>query len=118
MLRDQQATKLLQPQSFDFSLHHRIATASFPQPSLSICYRISCYPEQTLHGCRESQKGWKGPLEIIQSNLPAKADSLEQVTQEGVQEGPECLQRRLLTLSEQPVLVLRQPQRKEDFSQV
>lgn len=92
MLRDQQATKLLQPHSFN-------------------------YPEQTLHRCRESQKGWKGPLEIIQSNLPAKADSLEQVTQEGVQEGPECLQRRLLTLSEQLVLVLRQPQRK-DFSQV
>uniref|UniRef100_A0A669R0L7 Ig-like domain-containing protein n=1 Tax=Phasianus colchicus TaxID=9054 RepID=A0A669R0L7_PHACC len=41
-------------------------------PSLLTPSAISCYPEQILHGCRESQtiKGWKGPLEIIQSILP------------------------------------------------
>ena len=40
----------------------------------------------------KKNKGWEGPLEIIQSNLPAKADSLEQVTWESIQEGLESVQ--------------------------
>lgn len=48
------------------------------------------------HSCR----GWKGPLEIIESNRPAKVGAQQQVTQVGVQRGLEYLQsRRLQPLS-------------------
>ena len=57
----------------------------------------------------ESQncRGWKGPLEIIESNPPAKAGSLDQVPQVCIQAGLELLQRRRLhNPSGQPVPVL------------
>ena len=57
----------------------------------------------------ESQncRGWKGPLEIIKFNPLAKAGSLQQVAQVGIQVGLESyLQRRLHHLSGQPVTVL------------
>jgi len=46
----------------------------------------------------ESQncRGWKGALEIIKSNPPAKAGFLDQVAQVGIQEGLEYLQGRRL----------------------
>lgn len=69
----------------------------------------------------ESQNfsGWKGPLEITQSKLPAKTDCLQKVAQETVQTGSEYLQkRRLHNLSGKPVPVLCCPHSKEDFSQV
>ena len=56
-----------------------------------------------MQNCR----GWKGLLEIIQSNPPAKAGSLDQAAQMGIQVDLERLQRRLHTLSVQPVPVLR-----------
>jgi len=43
---------------------------------------------QEKHKITQNHRGWKGPLEIIQSNPTAKADSLEQVAQVGVQLGP------------------------------
>ena len=60
----------------------------------------------------ESQncRGWKGPPEIIQSNPPAKASSLDQATPVGIQAGLECLQRRRIhNLPGQPVPVLCHP---------
>lgn len=57
---------------------------------------ISAFP-LALKGT-ESQNcmGWKGPQEIIKSNPPAKANSLQQVAQVGIQTGLEYLQRRRL----------------------
>ena len=63
----------------------------------------------------ESQnfRGWKGPLKIHQSNPPAKAGSLEQVTQKSIQVSFKCLQRRRLHhLSKQPVPLLCKPPSK------
>ena len=60
----------------------------------------------------ESQncRGWNRPLEIIESNPPAKAGSLDQVAQVGVQAGVDYLQRRRLhNLSGQPVPALHDP---------
>ena len=69
--------------------------------------------EKHLHiGKSVSQNcsGWKGLLEIIKYNPPAKASSLDQVAQVGAQMGPECLQRRRLhNLSGQPIPVLHHP---------
>ena len=65
---------------------------------------------QHAHRITESQncRGWKGPLEIIETNPPAKAGSLHQVAQVGVQARLEYLQRRRLhNLPGQPVPVLR-----------
>ena len=56
----------------------------------------------------QNRRGRKGPPEIIESNPPAKAGSLHQVTQVRVQVGLEYLQRRRLhNLPGQPVPVLR-----------
>ena len=41
-------------------------------------------------------KGWKRPLKIIQSNLTAKAGSLEQSAQKSIQTDLQYLQRRRL----------------------
>ena len=56
----------------------------------------------------ESQNcwGWKRSSEIIESNPPANAGSLQQVAQVGVQTGLEYLQRRLHNPSGQPVPAL------------
>jgi len=54
----------------------------------------------------QNHKGWKGPLETIESNPPAKAGSLQQVAQAGLQVDPEYLQTRSLhNLSGQAVPV-------------
>jgi len=61
----------------------------------------------------QNYRGWKGPEEIIESNTTAKAGSLQQVAQEGVQMGLEYPHRRLHNLSGQPVPVLYHPYCKE-----
>lgn len=49
---------------------------------------------------------WEGPLELLQSNLPAQVGSLEHFAQDCVQTAFEYLQeRRLQRLSGQPVPV-------------
>ena len=63
--------------------------------------------------------GWKGPLEIIQSNAPAKAGSLDQAAQVGIQVGLKCLQRRRLHyISGQPVPVLCHPYCEEVLTHI
>ena len=58
----------------------------------------------------QNHRGWKGPQEIIKSNTSAEADTLQLVTQVGIQNGLEYLhQRRFHSLSGQPVLVLHHP---------
>ena len=72
-------------------------------------------------GITESQncRGWKGPLAIIESTPPAKAGSLDQVAQVGVQVGLECLQRRRLhNLSGQPIPVLCHPYCEEVLTHI
>ena len=78
-------------------------------------------PLSRQHIFTESQnyRGWNGHQEIIGSNAPAKAGSLEQVAQVGVQMGLECLQRRgLHNLPGQPVRVLHHPHCEEVLSHV
>jgi len=63
-------------------------TAAWPSPIKETIkeanFRTLESLQQNYHPCRNSQnhRGWKGPLEIIESNPPAKAGSLQQVTQE------------------------------------
>ena len=67
----------------------------------------------------QNHMGWKGPLEIIETNPPAKAGSLHQVAQVGVQARLEYLQRRRLhNLPGQPVPVLRHPHREEVLTHI
>ena len=64
----------------------------------------------------ESQncRGWKGPQVIIESKPPAKAGSLEQITQVGIQTDLKYFRRRRLhNLSGQLVPVLHHPYYKE-----
>ena len=69
---------------------------------------LTCFTES------QSGSGWKGSLEIIQSNPLPKQVHLEQVAQDRVQAGFEYYQRRRLHKpSGQPVPVLCHPQRKE-----
>lgn len=73
------------------------------------------------YGITESQncRGWKGPQKIIGSNTPAKAGSLEQAAQVGVQTHLKYLQRRRLhSLPGQPVPVLRHPHCEEVLSHI
>jgi len=57
-------------------------------------------PRKDSQNCRV----WKWPLKIMESNLPAKAGSLQQVAQTGIQMGLQYLQRkRRHHLSGQPV---------------
>ena len=68
----------------------------------------------------ESQncRGWKGSLEIIKSNPPAKAGFLDQVAQVGIQVGLERVQRRRLHSSGQLVPVLHHPYREEVLTHI
>jgi len=60
--------------------------------------------------------GWKGHLETIKSNPPAKIGSVKQVAQVGMQMGLEYLQRRRVhNLPGQPVPVLCHPFVKNFF---
>ena len=64
----------------------------------------------------ESQicRGWKGPLEIIESNPPCKAGYLQQAAWVGIQKGLEYLQRRTMhNPPGQPVPVLHHPHCEE-----
>ena len=75
----------------------------------------------SYHRITESQncRGWKEPPEIIETNPPAKAGSLHQVAQVGVQARLEYLQRRRLpNLPGQPVPVLRHPHREEVLTHI
>jgi len=75
-------------------------------PLFSTIYEWSIGRITELQNCR----GWKGPLEIIESNSPAKAGSLDQVAQVGL----EYLQRRRIhNLLGQPVPVLCHPHCKK-----
>ena len=56
--------------------------------SISSPVSVSCHTES------QNGRGWKGPLEIIYSNPPAKAGSPQQAAQDLVQAGLEYLQRR------------------------
>ena len=59
-------------------------------------------------------RGWKGSLEIIEFNPPAKAGPLQHAAQVGVLAGLEYLQRRRLrSLPGQPVPVLCHPHCEE-----
>jgi len=67
---------------------------------------------------KESQnyRFWKGPQEIIESNTPANAGTLQQVAQVGTEMGLEYLHRRRLhNISGHPVPVLHHPSHKEVF---
>jgi len=59
-----------------------------------------------LHGLEETSGD-------DQVQTPAKAGTLQQITQVGIQSGLEYLQRRLSSLSGQPVPVLRHSHSKE-----
>ena len=62
----------------------------------------------------QNSRSWKGPQEIDKSNLPAKAGTLQQVTQVGIQIGLDNLHRRRLhNLSRQPTPVLHHSYHKE-----
>ena len=71
-------------------------------------------------GITESQncRGWKGSPEIITSNPPSKAGSLQQVAQVGIQTCLEYLQKRLHNLPGQPVPVLHHPHHEEVLSHI
>ena len=62
------------------------------------CLRLSSPQQHSVLPDTESQncRGLKGPLEMVESNPPAKAGSLDQVAQVGVQAGLEGLQTRRL----------------------
>ena len=82
---------------------------------------LSLQDRRSWNRITESQncRGWKGPLEIIETNPPAKAGSLHQVAQVGVQARLEYLQRRRLhNLPGQPVPVLRHPHREEVLTHI
>ena len=72
-----------------------------------------------LHTESQHGRGWKGPLWVIQSNPLPKQGHPEQAAQDLVQAGLEYLQRRRLhSLPEQPVPVLRHPQSEEVLPQL
>ena len=72
-------------------------------------------------GITESQnrRGWKEPLEIMESSPSVKVGSLDLVAQVGSQTSLECLQRRRLhNLSGQSIPVLCHPHHEEVLSHI
>lgn len=97
------------PLSFQFSvfyklicLQNKVPSKNFGgpeknnKPNISKRKAIPILPTSSFLTDSQNCRGWKGPPEIIESNPPAKAGSLHHVTQVGVQEGLEYLQRRRL----------------------
>lgn len=80
-------------------LHHKNTIRNNRHPPA--CFRTPILKKHSSWKSRtESQngRGWKGPLEITQSNPPAKQGHLEHIAQDGIQVGFDYLQRRLHNL--------------------
>jgi len=79
--------------------------------STGFCCPCPCPPQLDMES--QNRGSWKGSLEIFQPNPTAKAGSLKQAAQEGIQKDFAYLQRRKLhSLSGQLVPVLCHPQSK------
>ena len=76
------------------------------------CHNTQMVRELCTNTESQNSRGWMRPLEIIKSNPPAKAGSLQQVTHVGRQVGLNYLQRKGL-LSGQPFPVLCHSDSKE-----